>query len=99
LVINRVRLKRNLNQKKNINIQQGREEAIRKTINFCDKIVSPCLPFFPSASPATTYIFIAPTCTTTIITLEPYALNVKFQHFIPRFNKIFSLYGYTERGV
>jgi hypothetical protein len=61
--------------------------------------VSLCLPFFPSASPATTYIFIAPTCTTTIIGLEPYALNVEFQHSIHRFNKFFSLYGYTERGV
>jgi hypothetical protein len=60
--------------------------------------VSLCLPFFPSASSATTYIFIAPTCTTTIITLEPYALNVEFQHSIHRFTNFFSLYGYTERG-
>jgi len=28
------------------------------------------------------------TCTTTIITLEPCALNAEFQHFIPRFNQI-----------
>jgi hypothetical protein len=40
-----------------------------------------------SACTAATYIFTAPTCTT-IITLEPCALNAEFQHFIPRFNKI-----------
>jgi len=35
-------------------------------------------------------IFTAPTCTTTILTLvEPCALNAKFQHFIPGFNKNF----------
>jgi hypothetical protein len=36
---------------------------------------------------AATYIFTAPTCATTINTLEPYALNAEFQLFIPRFNK------------
>jgi hypothetical protein len=40
------------------------------------------LSFFLSAFTATTYIFLAPTYTATIITLEPCALNVKFQHFI-----------------
>jgi hypothetical protein len=45
------------------------------------------LSFFLSA---TTYIFTAPTCTTTIITLEPCALSGEFQRFILRFNK-FSL--------
>ncbi len=49
-----------------------------------------------SAYTAATYIFIAPTCRTNIISLEPYALNAEFQHFIPRFNKISSLYGYIE---
>jgi hypothetical protein len=39
-------------------------------------------------STAATYIFTAPTYTTTIITLEPCALNAKFQHFILRLNKI-----------
>jgi hypothetical protein len=34
------------------------------------------------ASTAATYIFIAPTYTSTIITLEPCALNAEFQHFI-----------------
>jgi hypothetical protein len=55
--------------------------------------VSPCLSFFLSASTAATYIFIAPTCTTIIITLQPYALNDENQHFILRFNKISSLHG------
>jgi hypothetical protein len=39
-------------------------------------------------STAATYIFTAPTRTTTIITLEPCALNAEFQHFILRFNTI-----------
>ncbi len=52
-----------------------------------------------SASIAATYIFIAPTYTTTIINLEPYALNAETQHFIHRFNQISALYVYTERGV
>jgi hypothetical protein len=50
--------------------------------------VSSCLSFFLSAFSAARYIFTAPTCTTTIISLEPCALNAKFQHFILRFNKI-----------
>jgi hypothetical protein len=49
--------------------------------------VSSCLSFFLSASTSPlllrTYIFTAPNyCTTTIITLEPCALNAEFQHFI-----------------
>jgi hypothetical protein len=44
--------------------------------------------FFLSASTAATYVVTAPYCTTIIITLEPCALNVEFQHFILRFNKI-----------
>jgi hypothetical protein len=34
-----------------------------------------------------TYVFTAPT--TTIIALEPCALNAETQHFIMRFNKVF----------
>jgi hypothetical protein len=51
--------------------------------------VSSPLSFFLSASIATTYILTAPTSTTTIITLEPCALNAEFQHFILKFNKNF----------
>jgi hypothetical protein len=32
---------------------------------------------------------LAPTCTTTITTLEPCALNAEFHDFIPKFNKNF----------
>jgi len=51
-----------------------------------------------SAFTAATYIFTAPTRTTTIITLEPCALNAEFQHFILRFNKIPYFADITERG-
>jgi hypothetical protein len=44
---------------------------------------------FPEFISAATYIFTAPTCTTTIVTLEPCALNAEFQHFLLRFNKNF----------
>jgi hypothetical protein len=37
--------------------------------------VSSSVSFFPSTCTAATYIFTAPTCTTTIIALEPCALN------------------------
>jgi len=53
----------------------------------------PPLSLFLSASRAATYIFVAPIYTTTIITLEPCALNAEFQHFIPIFNKISLLCG------
>jgi len=51
--------------------------------------VSSSLSFFLSAylHCCNIYIFTAPTCTTTIITLEPCALNAEFQHFVPRFSK------------
>ncbi len=38
---------------------------------------SSCLSFFLTAFSAATYISTAPTCTTTIIILEPCALNVE----------------------
>jgi hypothetical protein len=45
------------------------------------------------------YIFTAPTCTATIISLEPCASNSEFQHFILRFNKTSLLGGYhSKRG-
>ncbi len=44
--------------------------------------------FFLNTSIVVTYIFIVLICTIIIIVLEPYALNAKFHHFIPRFNKI-----------
>jgi hypothetical protein len=44
--------------------------------------VSSCLSFFLRASTAATYIFTAPNCATTIIHLEPRALNAEFQYFV-----------------
>jgi hypothetical protein len=50
-------------------------------------ILSP-ISFFMNAFSVVTYVFTTPTYTTTIKTPKPYALNVEFQHFIPKFNKI-----------
>jgi hypothetical protein len=61
--------------------------------------VSPCLSFFFSASTVAAYIFTAPTCKVTIISLEPCALNAYFQHFIPRFNKIPTLWIPLKKGL
>jgi hypothetical protein len=62
----------------------------RKTLAFKGGDLSFCgelsLSFFFSASTVAAYVFIAPTCKTTIISLEPCALNADFQHSIPRFN-------------
>jgi hypothetical protein len=67
--------------------------------------VSFCLSFFLSASTATTCIFPAPNCTITIISLEPRALNAKYQHFILSssiscwdFKKCLYFVDTTERG-
>ncbi len=49
---------------------------------------------------APTYIFIFPKCATIIISLEPCALNVKFQYFILRFNKnVFILQIPLKEGI
>jgi hypothetical protein len=57
--------------------------------------VSLCFSSILSASIVATYNFIAPTCTTTIIILGPYALNVefeiKFPHFMDTLRERFSL--------
>jgi hypothetical protein len=54
---------------------------------------------FPERLTIATYIFTAPTCTTTIITLKPCALNAEFKHFILKFNKISLLCRYHwKRG-
>jgi hypothetical protein len=59
-----------------------------------------CLSFCLSDSIVATYIFTTPTCTTTIITFKPCALDAKFQHFILRFNKISLLCRYHwKRGL
>jgi hypothetical protein len=67
---------------------------------FCDKLSSHCFSFFLSTSTVATHNFISPTYIATIISLEPYALNAEFQHFIPRFNKIYLLSRYPwKRGL
>ncbi len=55
-------------KKKYMNIQGGLK--LRKPLILMVNWVSSCLSFFLSASTAATYIFPAPTCTTTIITLS-----------------------------
>jgi hypothetical protein len=56
----------------------------QNTNNFGGSWVSSC-PVFLRASTAATYIFTAPTCTATMITLQPFALNepdlIKFSYF------------------
>jgi hypothetical protein len=54
---------------------------------------------FPERLTSATYIFTAPTCTTTIIScLEPSALSVEFQHFMPGFNKNFIILRIPLKG-
>jgi hypothetical protein len=67
-------------------------------VNWFHPVFTPSF-FFLSASTPATYIFIALTCTATTISLEPCALNAEFHHFIPRFNKISSLYLYHSFEV
>jgi hypothetical protein len=82
---------------KYISIQRGMK--LRKPTSLVVNWVSSCISFFLSNSTADTYIFTAPNCTTTIISLELCALNAEFQHFILRFNKMSLLWAYRwERG-
>jgi hypothetical protein len=75
-------------------------EITKTQSNFSTKIggkLSFMLSFlFPERLHSTvgTYVFTVPTCTTTIITLEPCALNAEFQYFILRFDKICLRCGY-----
>ncbi len=80
--------------KKCISIQGGMK--LRKPSILVVNWVSSCLSFLLSASTAATYIFTAPICTTTIISLELCALNAEFKHFILRLNLYFA--DTTERG-
>jgi hypothetical protein len=68
-------------------------------VNWVSSCCDP-LSLFVSASTDATYIFTVPTCTTTIITLETCASTVKFQRFIPRFNKKFlTLHTSFKEGI
>jgi hypothetical protein len=66
--------------KKYISNQQGMK--LRKPSILVVNRVSSCLSFFLNASTAAIYIFTDPNITTTIISLEPGALNAEFHHFI-----------------
>ncbi len=97
LVIHRWDYKKKL-AKKYISIQRGME--LRKPSILVVNCVSSCLTFFLSTSTSATYIFTAPNCTTTIIILEPCALNAEYEHFILRFIKMSLLCRYfVKEGI
>jgi len=77
--------------KKYLSIQRGMK--LRKPSILVVNWVSSCLFFFLRASTGATYIFTASNCPTTIISLEPRALNAEFQHSMLRFNKMCLLCG------
>jgi hypothetical protein len=83
--------------KKYISIQLG--VKLRIPSIFVKIWISSYLSFFLSASIITKYVFIAPTCITTIIIFKPCALNAKFQHFILKFNEISLLCRYHWKTV
>jgi hypothetical protein len=56
-------------------------------------------PLFLSASTVAAYIFTAPTCKATIVSLKPCALNADFKHFILRFIKFPYFMDTSERRV
>ncbi len=63
-------------------------------LSFCGELrFTLSLLFFLSAS------MTAPTCKATIISLEPFALNADFQHFIPTSNKFHYFMDTLERRV
>jgi len=76
LVIRRVRFKKNL-PKSTLAFKGG--VILRKPSILMVSWVSSCPSFFLSTSTADTYIFTALTCTTTVISLEPCALNAELQ--------------------
>jgi hypothetical protein len=83
--------------KKYISIWRGMK--LRKPSILVVNWVLSFLSFFLSATAAATYSFIAPNCTTTIISLEPCALNAEYDHFILRFIKMSLLSGYCWKRV
>ncbi len=85
-------LKKNL-QTSTLAFKGGRVK-LRKPSILVINWVSSCLSFFLSAFTAATYIFTAPNCTTTIISLELCALNVDYKHFVLRFIKMSLLCGW-----
>ncbi len=95
-------------QKGTLDLKRGGWVKLRNAPGtFCAKLSFilfwPRLSFVSWPPPLLLHIFslTAPTCTTTIITLEPCgALNAEFQHFILRFNKTSLLCRYhSKRGI
>jgi len=86
LVIHKVRLKKK-RAKKYISIQRG-----MKPSNLVVNWISSYLSFFLSTSTVATYIFTNPNRTIIIISLEPCALNVEFQHFIVSYSISYETY-------
>jgi hypothetical protein len=76
LVIHRLRLKNNL-QKSTLAFKGGGGAETQKTINFGGKLSFSLSFLFPKRLHCC-YILTAPTCTSTIISLEPCALNAEF---------------------
>jgi uncharacterized BrkB/YihY/UPF0761 family membrane protein len=66
------------------------ETQTSSSTNFGGKLsfILSVFPFILSLFTAVTYVFVTPTCTITIIILDPSPLNSEFQHFILRLNKI-----------
>ncbi len=62
-------------------------------LSFCGELRFTLSLLFLSAS------MTAPTCKATIISLEPFALNADFQHFIPTSNKFHYFMDTPERRV
>ncbi len=82
------------------NLNKLQKSSLEGKINWSLNVFTLGLSFFLSVSTTATYIFNAPTCTGTIITLKSGALNAEFQHFILRVNKISLLCGYhSKRGL
>jgi hypothetical protein len=75
-------------------------DETRKTINFGSKTEFLHVFSFSSAPPLLLRIsFTAPNCTTTIISLEPCALNAEYEQFILRFIKRSLLYWDLLKGL
>ncbi len=88
MVVHRVRLKNNLQKSTSAFKGWGRGET-QKTINFGGKLRFILCFLFPERLHCCyIYIFTAPSCQSTIISLEPCAFNAGFQHFILRFIKM-----------
>jgi hypothetical protein len=81
-------------------VGENQKSTIFLVVNWVSYCCDPLsLSLFLSASTDATYIFTAPTCTSTIITLETCASTAELQRFIPRFILKIPYFAYlTQRG-